>query len=42
MFFKEFWSLTKPLIVAVANGFALGREDLARPNFRVVTLIIKV
>jgi mannosylglycoprotein endo-beta-mannosidase len=41
-FFKEFWQLAKPLILAIANGFALGRVDIARLNMGVLSLIPKV
>jgi hypothetical protein len=30
IFFKWFWSLTKPYILAILNGYALGRVDVAR------------
>ncbi|KAK1607529.1 hypothetical protein QYE76_031202 [Lolium multiflorum] len=40
-FFKEFWQLAKPLILAIANGFALGRVDIARLNMGVLSLIPK-
>jgi hypothetical protein len=42
MFFKKFWSLVKPYILDILNGFALGRVDIARLNLRVFTLIPKV
>ena len=42
IFFKKFWSLARPLILAITNGFALGRVDLSRLNFGVLTLIPKV
>nr|XP_051201554.1 uncharacterized protein LOC127315064 [Lolium perenne] len=41
-FFKEFWQLAKPLILAIANGFALGRVYIARLNMGVLSLIPKV
>ena len=33
VFFKTFWSLVKPFIMVITNGFALGRVDLSRLNF---------
>ena len=42
VFFKTFWSLVKPFIMAITNGFALGRVDLSRLNFGILTLIPKV
>ncbi|XP_071677232.1 uncharacterized protein [Lolium perenne] len=42
IFFKKFWALTKPHILAILNGFALGRVDIARLNFGVLSLIPKV
>jgi hypothetical protein len=42
IFFKRFWALVKPYILAILNGFALGRVDIARLNFGVLTLIPKV
>jgi hypothetical protein len=42
IFFKRFWVLVKPYILAILNGFALGRVDIARLNFGVLTLIPKV
>jgi hypothetical protein len=38
-FFKRFWHLVKPMIMDIANDFALGRVDIARLNFGVLTLI---
>jgi hypothetical protein len=37
IFFKKFWSLTKPYILAILNGFALGRIDIVRLNFGVLS-----
>jgi hypothetical protein len=42
IFFKKFWSLSKPHILAILNGFALGRVDIARLNFGILPLIPKV
>jgi hypothetical protein len=42
IFFKKFWSLTKPYILAILNSFALGRVDIARLNFGILSLIPKV
>ena len=42
VFFKTFWSLVKPFIMAITNGFALERVDLSRLNFGILTLIPKV
>jgi mannosylglycoprotein endo-beta-mannosidase len=42
IFFKKFWALSKPHILAILNGFALGRVDIARLNFGVLSLIPKV
>ena len=41
-FFKVFWSMVKPLVLRILNAFALGRVDIARLNFGVLTLIPKV
>ncbi|KAK1617943.1 hypothetical protein QYE76_023460 [Lolium multiflorum] len=42
IFFKKFWSLSKPYILAILNGSALGRVDIARLNFGILSLIPKV
>jgi hypothetical protein len=42
VFFKNFWDLIKSYIRAIANGFALGRVDVERLNFGILTLIPKV
>ena len=42
VFFKHFWALVRPCVLTIANGFALGRVDLSRLNFGVLTLIPKV
>jgi hypothetical protein len=41
-FFKSCWSWLKPLILNILNEFALGRLDIARLNFGVLSLIPKV
>jgi mannosylglycoprotein endo-beta-mannosidase len=41
-FFKTFWSLLKPLIQQILNDFALGRLDISRLNFGVLSLLSKV
>jgi hypothetical protein len=42
VFFKTFWRFLKPFVLAIANDFALGRVDIARLNFGILTLIPKV
>jgi hypothetical protein len=42
VFFKTFWRLLKPFVLAIANNFALGRVDIAHLNFGILTLIPKV
>jgi hypothetical protein len=41
IFFKKLWMLVKPYILAILNGFALGRVDISRLNFGVLSLIPK-
>ncbi|KAK1612923.1 hypothetical protein QYE76_036596 [Lolium multiflorum] len=41
-FFKRFWHLVKPFIMDIANGFTLGRVDIARLNFGILSLTPKV
>jgi hypothetical protein len=41
-FFKSCWSWLKPLLLNILNEFALGRLDIARLNFGVLSLIPKV
>jgi hypothetical protein len=41
-FFKAFWSLIKLFVLAILNGFALGRVNIARLNFGTLTLIPKI
>jgi hypothetical protein len=42
IFFKSFWSLVKPFILQLLNGFALGLIDISRLNFGILSLIPKV
>jgi hypothetical protein len=42
LFFKKFWDLLKGPILQILNDFALGRVDIARLNFGVISLIPKV
>jgi hypothetical protein len=42
VFFKYFWSLVKPLILQILDGFALGLIDISRLNFGILSLIPKV
>jgi hypothetical protein len=42
IFFKSFWSLVKPLVFQLLNGFALGLIDISRLNFGILSLIPKV
>jgi hypothetical protein len=41
-FFKAFWPMLKPLILRILNDFALGRLDISRLNFGVLSLLPKV
>jgi hypothetical protein len=41
-FFKSCWGWLKPLILNILNEFALGRLDIARLNFGVLSLFPKV
>jgi mannosylglycoprotein endo-beta-mannosidase len=41
-FFKSFWPMLKHLILRILNDFALGRLDISRLNFAVITLLPKV
>jgi mannosylglycoprotein endo-beta-mannosidase len=41
-FFKRFWEILKGPILGLLNDFALGRVDIARLNFGILTLIPKV
>jgi hypothetical protein len=42
IFFKSFWSLVKPLVFQLLNGFARGVLDVSRLNFGILSLIPKV
>ena len=42
IFYKTFWALAKPYILAILNDFALGRVDISRLNYGVLTLIPKI
>jgi hypothetical protein len=42
IFFKRFWALVKTYIMAILNGYAPGRVGVARLNFGILTLILKV
>jgi hypothetical protein len=41
-FFKAFWNLVRPLILGILNDFMLGRVDISRLNFGVLSLLPKV
>ncbi|XP_047051186.1 ABC transporter G family member 41-like [Lolium rigidum] len=41
-FFKRFWGILREPILKILNDFVLGRVDIARLNFGVITLIPKV
>jgi hypothetical protein len=41
-FFKRFWGILKGPILGMLNDFALGRVDVSRLNFGILTLIPKV
>jgi hypothetical protein len=40
-FFKSFWNLVRPLILGILNDFTLGRVDISRLNFDVLSLLPK-
>jgi mannosylglycoprotein endo-beta-mannosidase len=42
IFFKSFWPLVKRGILHILNDFVLGRIDISRLNFAILTLIPKV
>lgn len=42
MFFKRFWGTLRGPILQILNDFALGRVDVARLNYGIITLIPKV
>jgi hypothetical protein len=41
-FFKNFWEILKGPILAILNDFTLGRVDIARLNYGIISLIPKV
>jgi hypothetical protein len=41
-FFQRFWGTLRPLVFQILNDFALGRVDISRLNFGILTLIPKV
>jgi hypothetical protein len=42
LFYKKFWPSLKHAVLEILNGFALGRVDIARLNFRILSLLPKV
>jgi hypothetical protein len=42
LFYKKFWPLLKQGVMDILNGFALGRVDIARLNFGILSLLPKV
>jgi hypothetical protein len=42
LFYKKFWPLLKKEVLEILNGFALGRVDIARLNFGILSLLPKV
>jgi hypothetical protein len=42
IFYKKFWPMIKPSVLAILNGFALGRVDISRLNYGILTLIPKI
>jgi hypothetical protein len=42
IFVKKFWQLVKHGVMHILNDFLLGRIDIARLNFGVLSLIMKV
>ena len=42
LFFRKFWEVLKGPILEILNDFALGRVDIARLNYGIITLIPKV
>jgi hypothetical protein len=42
LFYKRFWPMIKVLVLQILNGFALGRVDISRLNFGILSLIPKV
>jgi hypothetical protein len=42
MFYKKFMPMLKDAVLQSLNGFALGRVDIARLNFGILSLLPKV
>jgi hypothetical protein len=42
VFFKKFWEILKGPILAILNDFILGRVDISRLNYGIISLIPKV
>jgi hypothetical protein len=42
LFFKRFWGILRGPILQLLNNFSLGRVDIARLNFGIISLIPKV
>jgi hypothetical protein len=42
MFYKKFWPMLKDAVLQILNGFALGRVDIVRLNFGILSLLPKV
>jgi hypothetical protein len=42
LFYKKFWPLLKQGVMDILNGFALGRVDISRLNFGILSLLPKV
>jgi hypothetical protein len=42
LFYKKFWPTLKHDVLDILNGFALGRVDIARLNFGILSLLPKV
>jgi hypothetical protein len=41
-FYKRFWGILRKPVLDIINDFALGRVDISRLNFGVLTLIPKI
>jgi len=41
-FYKEFWETIKDELLSMVNDFYLGKLDIARLNYGVITLIPKI
>jgi hypothetical protein len=42
LFYKRLWPMIKVPVLQILNGFALGRVDISRLNFGILSLIPKV